>query len=133
MQLHFKYSVDPQMDVETCTMFYCWREKHIKPRKSNGKRNRKESKLYWFQFQFQLLHRILPTNNYLHKIGKFNSPLCYFCQQTLNTVKHTFAEYFVVKEILGIERWLLELFKLQTSFDKYTLLFGKYENSSIHR
>ena len=37
----------------------------------------KESKLQWFQVQ--VLHRILPTNNYLHKIGRVNSVLCYLC------------------------------------------------------
>ena len=92
----------------------------------------KESKLHWFQFQ--LLHRILPTNNYLHKIGQANSPLCYLCQQTIETIEHIFAECFVVKEIwIEVEKWISEVFNIQTSFDKYSILFGKYENSSIHR
>ena len=31
---------------------------------------------------------------------------------------------FVVKEIsVEIERWILEVFKLQTSFDEYSILF----------
>ena len=92
----------------------------------------KESKLHWFQFQ--LLHRILPTNNYLHKIGQANSPLCYLCQQTIETIEHIFAECFVVKEIwIEVEKWISGVFNIQTSFDKYSILFGKYENSTIHR
>ena len=70
----------------------------------------KEPSLHWFQFQ--LLHRILLTNNYLHKIGLFKSPLCYLCQQTTETIEHIFAECFAVKEIwIEVERWILEVFK----------------------
>ena len=57
----------------------------------------KEYKFHWFQFQ--LIHRILPTNTYLHKIGQANFPSCYLCQQTLETIKHILPECFVVKEI----------------------------------
>ena len=64
-------------------------------------------------FQFQRLHRILPNNNYLHKIGLVNSPLCYFCQQTLETIEHIFAECFVVKEFwIEVEGWILEVFNI---------------------
>ena len=53
---------------------------------------------YLLRFQFQLLHRISPTNNYLDKIGLLNSPFSYFFQQTPETIEHI-AECFVVKEI----------------------------------
>ena len=72
----------------------------------------KEYRLTWFPFQ--PIHRILPTNNYLHKICRVNSPLCYFCQQTLETIEHIFAECFVVKEI-----WIeVERLTTKSSFDK---------------
>ena len=58
----------------------------------------------------------------------------FLCQQIPKTIDHIFAERFVVKEIgIEIERWLLEVVKLQSSFDQYFILFGKYENNSIHR
>ena len=83
-----------------------------------------------------ILQRILPTNNYLHKIGLVDSPLSYLCQQTLEAIKHIFSECFVVKEIwMEVERWIMKIFNIhvQTSFDKYSILFGKYKDSSIRK
>jgi hypothetical protein len=39
-------------------------------------------------FQFKLLHHILPNNNLLHKIGIKNSALCNFCNQEEDSVLH---------------------------------------------
>ena len=87
-----------------------------------------------FQFQIQILHWILPTNNYLHKIGKANSPVCFLCQQTIETIELIFAECFVVKEIwIEVVKWISGVFNIQRGFDKYYIPFGKYENKSIHR
>lgn len=57
----------------------------------------KDSKLLWLQYQ--LLHRILPINHYSHRVGIVNSSLCYFCQQTLETIEHIFVDCYLVKEI----------------------------------
>ena len=35
-------------------------------------------------FYFKIFHRAICTNQFLHKIGKTDSPLCYFCQNQLN-------------------------------------------------
>lgn len=56
----------------------------------------KDSKLLWLQYQ--LLHRILPINYYLHRVGIVNSSLCYFCQQTPETIEHIFVDCYLVKE-----------------------------------
>ena len=34
------------------------------------------------EFQYKILNRILPLNDFLFKIGKANSPLCSFCQSS---------------------------------------------------
>lgn len=51
------------------------------------------------EVRYQLLHRILPINYHLHRVGIVNSPLCYFCQQTPENIKHNFVDCYLVKEI----------------------------------
>ena len=66
-----------------------------------------QKNLNWFKFK--LLHRILPTNNNVHKKGLVNSPLCYLCQHTLETIEHISAECFIVRDIwIEVEIWILE-------------------------
>ena len=48
----------------------------------------KESKLQWLQFQ--ILHRIIPTNDYLYKLKKINSPYCTFCKTETENIDHLF-------------------------------------------
>lgn len=92
----------------------------------------KDSKL--LLLQYQLLHRILPINYHLHRVGIVNSPLCYFCQQTPETIEHIFVDCYLVKEIwIDLEKWMTDIFGLQTNFDKYSILFGKFDNRDIHR
>ena len=42
------------------------------------------------EFQYKILNRILPLNNFLFKIGKTNSPLCSFCQSSEENMSHFF-------------------------------------------
>ena len=67
--------------------------------------------------------------DYLHKIGIVNSPFCFFANKP-HKQSITFLLNVLMEKKLG---WPLEVVKLQTSFDKYFILFGKYENNSIHR
>ena len=53
-------------------------------------------------FQFKLLHNIVPTNTFLNKCKLCESELCSFCGETRETVLHIFCECNVVKNI-----WLL--------------------------
>ena len=47
---------------------------------------------------------------------------------------NVFKECFVAKEIwIDVERWILEFFNMQSSFNTNSIFFRKYENSSIHR
>ena len=43
-------------------------------------------------FYFKIFHRAICTNQFLHKIGKTDSPLCYFCQKSTESYIHMFCE-----------------------------------------
>ena len=69
----------------------------------------KESKFHWLQFQ--ILHRILPTNYYLHKLKLIEYPKCSFCKQDSETIGLLFVECLFVKELWSdIEEFLLRNF-----------------------
>ena len=91
-----------------------------------------ESKLQWLQFQ--ILHRIIPTNAYLFKLKITDSPKCTFCKCDIETIDHLFFECFHVTELwCSIVDWILRKFNIRCSFDKQGILFGKYENKNIYR
>ena len=48
----------------------------------------KETKLQCFQYN--MLHRILPTNTFLFRIGCKNTPKCRFCNIQNETIEHFF-------------------------------------------
>ena len=58
----------------------------------------RDSKLQWLQFQ--TLHRILPTNYYLHKLKLIESPNCSFCRKHPETIDHLFVECYEVKKTI---------------------------------
>lgn len=91
-----------------------------------------ERKFNWLQFQ--ILHRIIPTNYYLHKLKLTDSPLCSFCKTDIETIDHHFYECFYVKELCcDIEEWFLNEFDISIAFDRKSVLFGKFLKPSIHK
>ena len=40
------------------------------------------------EFQYKILNRILYTNDMLFKFKKIESPLCYFCENDIETIEH---------------------------------------------
>ena len=59
-------------------------------------------------FQFKLLHRILPTNIFLTRVSKSETPFCYFCQGYKETFIHLFCECAVIKAFWEeLAQWLL--------------------------
>ena len=85
-----------------------------------------ETNLQWLQFQ--ILHRIVPTNLYLFKLEFIDTPSCTYCNNDIETIYHLFLECFKVKELwLNIEEWLLNRFNLPLTFDRNSILFGKYK------
>ena len=43
-------------------------------------------------FYFKMFHRAICTNQFLHKIGRTDSPNCYFCKKFPETLFHLFCE-----------------------------------------
>ena len=92
----------------------------------------KESKLQWLQFQ--ILHRIIPTNDYLYKLKKANSPICSFCKIEIENIDHLFFKCPLVNDLwCSIEKWILSMFEMHISFDIQSVLFGKYKNRNLFR
>ena len=92
----------------------------------------KESKLQWLQFQ--ILHRIVPTNLYLFKLKIKESPACSFCKTDIESNKHVCVECNLVKDLWSdIEEWFLCKFNISVIFDRTTILFGKHKNKDVHK
>jgi hypothetical protein len=66
---------------------------------------------------FVILHRTLPTNTFLVKIGIKNSDLCNFCKNDTDSIPHYIWICPVVKLFWNrVKIWLEEIFYI--SFDK---------------
>ncbi len=76
-------------------------------------------------FYFKLFHKAFAFNKFLHKIGRKDSPLCFFCDKVPETVVHVFCECEKVNPIWNELQDLIND-KLQTdyNFDKFELMFG---------
>lgn len=55
------------------------------------------------EFQYKILNRILPLNDFLFKIGKIDSPLCTFCQSSEETMCHLFFSVVRWYQVSGIQ------------------------------
>jgi hypothetical protein len=64
-------------------------------------------------FQYKLLHRILPTNTFLVKIGIKDSDLCSFCKIVTDSIMHYIWQCPKVQEFWQqVGRWLEEIFEI---------------------
>ena len=91
-----------------------------------------ETKLQWLQLQ--IIHRIIPCNIFLFKIKVTDSPICSFCKEDLETIEHLFADCHIVKELWSnIEEWISNKFDRHISFDRKSILFGKFGNQNIYK
>ena len=65
----------------------------------------KDTKL--LQLQYKLLHRILPTNKWLKKIGIVLDDTCAFCNTETESLEHVFLECtFVTSFWCEVLKWL---------------------------
>ena len=55
---------------------------------------------YLKNFQYKLLHRIIATNTFLHKINLVNTKLCTFCKNDDETIEHLFYECIHTQHLL---------------------------------
>ena len=87
----------------------------------------RESKIRAFQFKF--LHRIVPTNNFLFKIGYVDSPLCTFCKASNETIDHLFFNCPVVVQFWSnVQRVILHKKPVLTRED----IFFSYQFKASH-
>ena len=49
--------------------------------------------------QFRILHRYIPTNKLLHKMGKIDNPRCLQCNLYIESIKHLFYECICLRPI----------------------------------
>ncbi len=58
-------------------------------------------------FYFKLFHKVIAFNKFLHKIGRKDSPLCFFCDKVPETEVHNFCECEKVTTILNeLQDWI---------------------------
>ena len=58
----------------------------------------------------QLLHRIIPTNSFLHKIKLKNTNLCTFCKIHDETIEHLFFDCPVTQIFVKTIKTILQEF-----------------------
>ena len=79
----------------------------------------------------RLLHRILPTEQYLHRCRLVESPLCNFCRQEPETLQHLFWTCEIVNQFWEALTLLIQDKCPHTHhlrFEEKLILFGKSEN-----
>ena len=61
--------------------------------------------LKWFQYK--VIHNILPTKQFLHKIGYLDSPMCSLCKKDVETLDHLFLTCEHASRIwTDLETWM---------------------------
>lgn len=86
---------------------------------------------YLKTFQYKLLHRILPTNTFLFKIGFVNSKVCTFCKNHDETIEHVFYECCHIQAFLHEFFVRLKRVFHDINIDKKNILLGYPEYSSL--
>ena len=78
--------------------------------------------LQWFQYK--ILHRILPTNQFLFKIKYLDTSKCSLCQECDETLYHIFWECSKVKKLWSELRVWFSTVDVQLSFTPTQVLLG---------
>ena len=84
-------------------------------------------------FQYKLLHRILPTNRSLYKMGIINYNCCHFCRTHVESIEHLFFECNDVKNLWFYlsEEFLLKNYFENLKIDLNTILFGYNDQRNL--
>ena len=76
------------------------------------------------KFQYKLLHKALPTNTFLVKIGIKNSDICNFCKNASDSILHYIWLCPVVKLFWNrIKTWLEEFFDIPIEWNMANIVF----------
>ena len=101
-----------------------WKDIFLKPLKTTI-----DTKLRWFQFR--LIHRILPTQKFLHMCKLTDTALCNFCNSEAQTIQHLFWNCHVVQKFWNDLESLLQnkcLHTIRINLSEQLILFGCAEN-----
>ena len=90
------------------------------------------------EFQFKLLHRRIPTNDFLAKIGIKDDPRCSFSKEETETVKMFMFSGFVLKQPFFWKRTTTRLKRYKIIPENYsienTVALGlRHADSSKHQ
>ena len=97
-----------------------WKQYYNIPKRST-------SDVKMLNFQYKILHRIIPTNYILHKMKLKNDNLCTFCQQQVETIEHLFIRcQFSVEFWEKVHEFLTEknIRPPNTPFSLQEIMFG---------
>ena len=79
--------------------------------------------LIWFQLK--ILYRILGTNQYLHKIGLSDSPLCSRCNTTSENILHLLSQCNESRNFwISLENLIYENIKFRIKFNDSNIIHG---------
>ena len=81
-------------------------------------------------FYFKLFHRAICTNQFLHKIGRADSPNCYFCKEFPETLFHLFCECEKVSHLWDDLCFLINSVSGESfNFSNFEKMFGVTDSS----
>lgn len=76
-------------------------------------------------FQYLFIHRRVPTNKFVHRIGLIESPDCTFCKENVESLVHLFYECeYVSRFWVHIEILLNAIYGQEIKLTKFVILFG---------
>lgn len=84
-------------------------------------------------FYFKVFHKTICTNKFLNKIGRYDSPLCFFCNKVDETLDHLFCN---CDNIISLWDQLQMLIEIKTGdefiFSNFQKMFGVQMEDSEH-
>ena len=76
-------------------------------------------------FYFKVFHNAIALNSFLYKIGRRDSPLCYFCQELPETLIHIFCKCRVVAPMWRkLSEYIDRMTKETTLYPDISYIFG---------
>ena len=81
-------------------------------------------------FYLKMFHQAICTNQFLHKIGRNDSPYCYFCKKFPETLFHLFCECEKVTPLWDDLRFLINNISGESfDFSNFEKMFGLTDSS----
>jgi hypothetical protein len=84
-------------------------------------------------FIFKLFHRILPTEEFLYKVGLSDTDICRLCEENIETLLHYMCSCPVIVQFWqDVVNWLENKMDIPVSLEPSILLFGTGEVSETN-